>query len=135
MDITFSSEDRKEVLKLPIVPPDLQWDRPNNNVTMETINGEIRLIGKKKLMSLSISSFFPNKEYKFARSNVKGRYAVGFFAKWKNSGKPIRMAITNDNRETLLSILVSIDNFNHGFDRAGDTTYTLDLTEYIKLKV
>lgn len=135
MDITFSNLKRTKVLKLPIVPSDLQWERPHNNVTMETMNGEINIIGKKKLITLTIASFFPNKTYQFTKSKVNGTQGVDFFTRYKRLEMPVRMIITDKKGKTLLSILVSIDNFAHGIDKAGDTTYSLNLREFPQSKV
>ncbi|MGD6845229.1 hypothetical protein ACQCVH_22255 [Bacillus infantis] len=131
MDIVFSANNREEILKLPIVPPDLTWDSPQTNETFDTIQqGELNLIGLKGLVSFSISSFFPMKRYPFAKSAVLGNQAVTFFEKWRKKRVPIRVVITNKKGQELLNLAITIDNFTHGFDQAGDIQFTLDIKEY-----
>ncbi|MEG0259171.1 MAG: hypothetical protein RR651_04800, partial [Lysinibacillus sp.] len=110
-------------------------DNEKNNLFMDTLSGELIFYGKNKLTKLSIESFFPNKRYSYARSDVRGQEAVGFFTRYKNEEKPLRMIISSATGRGLLNILVAIDNFNHGYDRVGDTPYTLDITEYIPPKI
>jgi hypothetical protein len=134
MNIVFSANNRKETLKLPIVPPELEWDYPQKNETFDTIErGEINLIGLPGLTTLSITSFFPMKSYRFAKSKVLGKEAISFFIRWKKKRQPIRIVITSKSGLELLNISVSIERFVYGPDRTGDIKYTLDLREYVLL--
>lgn len=136
MDIIFFANNREEMLQLPIVPENQQWDAPQKNETFDTIQkGEINLIGLKGLTALNISSFFPMKDYSFAKSNAKGDECIAFFKKWKERREPIRIIIISKTNLELLNILVSIENFTYGIDRAGDIPYKLDLKEYIQVRV
>ncbi|MEH6940774.1 hypothetical protein [Bacillus sp. JJ722] len=132
MDVVFSANNRKETLKLPIVPEGLEWPRPQKNETFDTIQkGEIKLIGLKGLIRFSISSFFPMKPYPFAKSKVMGKEAIAFFTKWQDKRQSIRVVITNKSGLELLNIPVTIENFTHGIDRAGDIPYKLDIEEFV----
>jgi hypothetical protein len=136
MDIVFSANNRKEVLVLPIVPSDLSWDSPSNNETFDSIQlGTLNIAGLEGLISLSIQSFFPMKDYPFVKSKKKGAECVNFFKKWKKRREPIRIVITSKNKKEWLNISVLIDNFTHGLDKAGDISYSLDLTEFRPVKV
>lgn len=134
MDIVFATKDRKKVLKLPIVPPDLEWDNPQKHETMETIQGgEILIPGLKGLTTLTIDSFFPMKKYPFCKSDVMGKEAIEFFMKEKEARRPIRTVITLKSGMELLNKLMLIENFTYGPDRVGDIKYKLDLKEFVEV--
>lgn len=131
MDVIFATKDRKKVLKLPIVPPDLEWDNPQNHETMETIQGgEILIPGLKGLTTLTIDSFFPMKKYSFRKSDVMGKEAIDFFLTNKEARQPIRTVIISKSGVELLNKLMMIGNFPYGPDRVGDIKYKLDLKEF-----
>lgn len=137
MKVSLASKNRKLFIELPIVPDDLEWGQGMNNKVIETINhGEINLSGTRKLISLSISSFFPNNEtvakrYTYARNYVAGEDIVYQIQKWRDDREPIRLVITSKSGRSLLNILVLIDDFKRGKDRASDIPYTLDISEYV----
>ncbi|WP_369899741.1 hypothetical protein [Bacillus manliponensis] len=131
MDIIFSANNRYEVLQLPIVPEGQEWEAPHKNESFDTVqHGELNLIGLSGLTTLNISSFFPNKPYTFAKSGVMGQYCVDFFDKIKRNREPVRIVIISKRGYELLNILVTIESFSWGIDRAGDFPYKLDLKEY-----
>lgn len=136
MDIFVSSEDRKEVLQLPIIMPELSVKFPHNNQTFSTISaGDIKLIGKDGLKAISIDSWFPMKEYSFAKSPLLGTEAKEFFVKWKKKRRPIRIVIVNNAGYEFHNELYAIDEFTFGYDRVGDMTYSLSLEQFIPKQV
>lgn len=59
MDIFLSTMDRKQIIQLPIVPAEFKIPSPVNNEVFTTINqGDIKLLGRRGLKSLTIDSFF-----------------------------------------------------------------------------
>lgn len=99
MDIIFSANNNEQVLVLPILPENMpEFVQTFKNTTFETINGELNLIGTKALMTVSITSFFPNKKYSFIRpkANPEGWAYVSFFNKYANQKMPIRMIFLDD---------------------------------------
>lgn len=136
MDIFVSSEDRGEVLQLPIIPPDLSVKFPHNNQTFSTISaGDIKLIGMAGLKAISIDSWFPMKEYSFAKSPLLGTEAKEFFVKWKRKRRPIRIVIVNNAGYEFHNELYAIEEFAFGYDRVGDMTYSLSLEQFVPKKV
>lgn len=136
MDIFVSSEDRKEVLQLPIIPEELSVKVPHNNQTFSTISGgDIKLIGMSGLKAIAFDSWFPMKEYSFAKSPLLGTEAKEFFVKWKRKRRPIRIVIVNNNGYEFHNELYAIDDFTFGYDRAGDMTYSLSLEQFVPKKV
>lgn len=136
MDIFFSSENRKEVLQMPIIPEELSVKFPHNNQTFSTIaDGDIKLIGMPGLKSIAFDSWWPMKEYSFAKSSLMGTEAKEFFVKWKRKRRPIRVVIINNARYEFHNELYAIDEFTFGFDRAGDMTYSLSLEQFVAKQV
>lgn len=136
MDIFVSSEDRKEVLQLPIIPKELDIKFPHNNQTVSTTSaGDIKLIGMPGLKGFVIQSWFPMKEYSFAKSSLLGIEAKEFFVKWKRKRRPIRVVIVNTNGYEFHNELYAIEQFIFGYDPVGDMTYTLDLEQFVRKQV
>ncbi|MNP46267.1 hypothetical protein D3C76_1402540 [compost metagenome] len=136
MDIVFSVNNFQEVCKLPIIPSELNIDKPWNNEEFETIGqGTLNLIGLKGLRSLTIESFFPTRRYNFARDKRNGWEYVEFFDKWRSKRVPLRVIITDDNEREILNMPCTIDNFTYGLDRAGDIRYSLATKEFVFVKV
>ena len=136
MNVIFSSEDRSETLQLPITPESLEIDFPHNNETFSTIdNGDITLVGRAGLKTISISSWFPMKPYSFTKSDALAPECKEFFVKYKRERKPLRIVIYNNEGYTYHNETYVIDEFTFGFDRVGDMTYTLSLKQYVYSRV
>ena len=91
--------------------------------------GDVATFNGNGLAQLSLSSFFPNKEYSFnAYSNVPKPYdLVRYFKEWKNKGTVVRVILTG----TDINQSMYITNFSYGEkDGTGDVYYSIDLLEY-----
>lgn len=124
MDVFLSINNREEVIQLPVVPSGFEVSSPMKNNTYETISqGDIKLIGLKGLKGMSISSFFPTKDYYFLRDRTyKGWEYVEMIERWKERRIPVRLIIT----ETPINWAVSIENFKYSIDDGtGDIKFTL----------
>ena len=131
MDIVFSANNFQEVMKLPIVPPTFEFNIPRKNEEFETIQfGTLNLIGLRGLKTLSIQSFFPTKEYNFAKTKINGWQYVNFFNKWANNRLPIRIIVSDKKGFEILNMACTVENFTYGLDRAEDIPYTLELKEF-----
>ena len=129
MDIFLSINNRKQVIQLPIVPSEFKIPSPMNNETFTTINqGDIKVIGRRGLKSLTIESFFPLKHYPFSRSRTyKGWEYVEIIESWIDKRVPIRLIISN----TPINLAMTIENFEYGpQDGSGDIYYSLSLSEF-----
>ncbi|MDU4696389.1 MAG: hypothetical protein E6Y08_11275 [Paenibacillus sp.] len=136
MDIVFSANNFEEVMRIPVIPQELNIEEPWNNEEFETIGqGTLNLIGLKGLRSLSIESFFPTREYIFARDKRNGWDYVEFFRKWRSKRVPLRVIITDNQDREILNMPCTIDNFVYGIDRTGDITYSLAVKEFVFVKV
>ncbi|PIC72434.1 LysM peptidoglycan-binding domain-containing protein [Sporosarcina sp. P17b] len=132
MEIWLSMDDQR--FRLPVLPEEFEVKSSNTNekVMINTI-GMINLLGKSELEEVDIVSFFPSKEYSFVA--YKGFpppwKCVELIKKWKSSGKPLRLIIT----QTGVNMEVGIENFDHGIrDGTKDVYYTLLLSEYVRIK-
>lgn len=120
-------------LQLPVKPTEFNVTVAHRNTVVNVIQlGDINLMGKTGLREVSLSSFFPAKDYNFSINS--GRKApitcVNQLESWRNSGKPVRVIITD-----LLNMEATIESFTWGErDATGDIYYTLALKEYKKIK-
>ncbi|MEK5171821.1 hypothetical protein NST63_01005 [Heyndrickxia sp. FSL W8-0496] len=129
MDIFLSINNREQVIQLPIVPSEFKIPSPVNNETYTTINqGDIKLIGLRGLKAITISSFFPAKDYPFSRDKTyHGWEYVEIIESWIDRRIPIRLVATN----TPVNLPMVIDNFEYGLqDGTGDVYYSLSLSEF-----
>lgn len=137
MDIYLGTNDRKEVIRLPIIPSKIKIISPMKNEVFETANfGDIKLIGLEGLKNTSLESFFPNNKYIYDKNNFeyKADYYVNLIEKWKNGRIPIRLIISDTS--FTFNKLMSIENFEYGVeDGTGDIYYTLSLDEFKEIKL
>lgn len=131
MEIFFSVENNREILKLPYVPHDIEFNSPIDFETFETSNGKLlTLVGENGLKTLTIDSFFPSKLYRFLGSIILAPVAVDFFN--RNRKKVLRIVvISNSIKENMECI---ITDFKYSKKQNGDIKYTLSIQEYINPK-
>lgn len=128
----LSYNNRAEVLELPVPLQGWNVESPHSLHSFTTIeSGEVLAIGKKKLKTMSITSFFPAKEYPFLiTKDIKEPFqCVEMINKWKESNKPIRVVIVG----TDVNLAMGIESFSYGRsdgDGSGDVAFVLELTEY-----
>ncbi|WP_053955097.1 hypothetical protein [Inediibacterium massiliense] len=137
MDIFLSINNREQVIRLPVLPKEFKIQSGMKNETFDTINqGEIKLIGMDSLKSISIQSFFPNKDYPFLRDRqYKGWEYIKILEEWKSRRVPIRLVITDASNE-LVNMPCTIESFEYGQqDGTGDIYYTLTLNEFKFIKL
>ncbi len=124
--LTYSGER----FQLPVPPSSFEITRSNKNQTANIQDfGEINVLGKENLATITISSFFPNDEYHFCQyTGFPSPYdCVRKIEEWRKSGKPVKLTITS----TDIDLSVSIESFKYGEkEGTGDVYYTLELKEY-----
>ena len=124
MDYYLSFNNNAESLRLPVIPSAFEMNLPNQNTTVDiTSIGEINLIGKAGLASITIESFFPAQQYSFCLYSdfPKPYECVLMLKRWKESGRPMRLIVTQSltYREE---------------DGTGDVYFSLELKEYKFIK-
>lgn len=124
-----------EKIQLPVPPAEFSISKAQGNETVTVENvGEINLIGKEKLSSISLSSFFPAQKYQFVQvGNLLKPYEyTKIIDSFKISGKPIRLLIT----ETDINDFFTIDSFEYGEkDGSGDVYFSISFKQYKYIKV
>lgn len=130
MNIVFSSENKRQVMVLPIPPSEIEIVENQNNSDFSSLTGAIRLIGKSELTKISFSSFFPNKKlpYMAKGSSDSAWDYVDFIKDARNKQIPIRVVIMYKTKT--INLAMTIDEFSHHVDRAGDIKYSISMTEY-----
>jgi hypothetical protein len=124
--------DRKQLIKLPIIPKEIMISSPGQIEVYSTVaQGDIKLIGPPGLRGLSWESFFPFESYPFAKDKTyKGMRYVHMIEKWKADKEPIRLVITG-KRAAMVNMLCAIENIEFGSqDGTTDIYYTLSLSEF-----
>lgn len=126
-------QDNGGALQLPVKPTEFNVTVAHRNTVVNVIQlGDINLMGKTGLREISLSSFFPAKDYNFSyNAGRKTPIAcVNQLEAWRKSGNPVRVIITG-----LLNMEATIESFTWGEkDATGDIYYTLSLKEYKKIK-
>ena len=125
-------KDNDIKIQLPVKPKDYNIMVASKNTVVNVIQlGDINLIGKTGLREISLSSFFPAKDYNFS-NNAERKAPLHYINKideWRNSGEPIRVIITST-----LNMECTIESFSWGEqDATGDIYYTMALKEYKKI--
>lgn len=126
-------KDNNDKFQLPVKPEDYKVSVSHKNTTVNVIKvGDVNLIGNTGLREISLSSFFPAKNYNFS-NNSDRKTPLTYVEKlngWRTSGNPIRVIITGT-----LNMECTIESFDWGEqDATGDIYFTLDLKEYKKIK-
>lgn len=122
----------KTKFRLAVVPPEyeLASESGNTQVVIHSL-GEINLLGKRKLKTVSFSSFFP-KEYNSSYCSYKKfptpKESVKKIEKMKNKGI-LHLTMTN----TPVNMDCTIESFTWGEnDGSKDINFTLEFKEYRK---
>lgn len=123
----------EEELRLPVLPSSFEMSCVRNDETV-TINslGEINLLGKRGLRSISISSLFPKQQYDFSEKVEYEPYEyVKKIKTWLNTGDVVIFKITGAK----VNLNCVIESFTYGEnDGSGDVSYTIDFKEYRYIK-
>lgn len=128
----LSFNNRAEVLELPV--PLQEWSEvsSHNTYTFTTLEkGDINAVGKTKLKTMTINSFFPSKEYPFlVVKDIKDPWTCyNMVESWRLKNKPIRVVIV----ETEINLAMVISEFTvskESMDGSGDLYFSLSLEEY-----
>lgn len=121
----------QDKIQLPVPPSSFERVTGLDNTTTKIIGlGEINTIGKRKLATIEISTFWPNQQYEFCDCEVKLK-PYEFVKKIENildSQKPVRLVITGTD---CINDLYSIEDFKHREeDGSGDVYFSLGLKKY-----
>lgn len=131
MDIYIMQDDQQ--LRIPILPSSYELESGADNQTETVITlGEVNLIGKRTLKTVSVSSIFPAQGYWFCNYQTfpKPNECVDMVEKMKNDGY-VQLIVTGSKK---INILCTIETFSWGEDDGtGDINYTIEFKEYRKV--
>ena len=117
---------------IPVDPSSFSIQVKQLNSTVDVINtGEVNMLGKTGLKTISFSGIFPAQEYSFNASGADTTpYSyVEKINHMRTAGKAAHISI-----EGALDIDCSIESFKWGEDDgSGDVSYSLELREYIDI--
>lgn len=132
IELTFNN--REEGFILPINPLSFTLSESNLNQTITILDiGDINLIGHRGLVSCTLESFFPSTNSPhYQRAEKEPMEYINQLKKWKESGKPIRMIISDSSVNLAMAIEHLSFTQNEG---DNDIYYTLELLEYRFLNV
>ena len=117
-------------VSIPVLPPEYKVQSSQNNQSENIIGiGEISLKGKRNLMTISFSSFFPlrrNSSYCRRGSILKPLQYVDAIERMKQTGT-VKLVITGSP----IRMDCTIESFEWGEnDGTGDIFYTISFKEY-----
>jgi len=132
MEFWLAFNNGAEKLRLPVPPQtfELQTGAMNTTVTIHEL-GEVNLIGKRRLKSISLSSYFPVRDDGLCqyRGFPPPRTCVETIEQWRDSGRPIRLIVIGES--VRLNEAMAIESFSYSQKRGpADIYFTLELKEY-----
>lgn len=132
LEIWLKQNDKN--FRFAVIPPEYELLSESNN-TQVVINalGEINLLGKRKLKSITLSSFFPAQNYYFCQytSFPPPQESVAIIEKMKNNGV-LHLVMT----ETPINMDCTIESFVWGEnDGTKDINFSIEFKEYRKVKI
>lgn len=127
--IFLSIDNGRDMLEVPIIPPEFSLSSPIKDETFETVTGEeLAFIDPIGLGGISWSSFFPSRDYPFlrcARLSDVWQYREKLMG-WTEEKYPIRLVIT----DTPINMAVKVTGFECKIGADGDLYYDLSLKEF-----
>lgn len=122
-------------LRFPVNPAEFTICKANQNQTLNINNiGEINILGKPGLATISLTSIFPAHNYSFCEYyGFPAPYTcVRMIDDWRQKGQIIRLILT----DTDINMTVAVETFEYGEKGgSGDVNFTLSLKEYRVLKI
>lgn len=118
--------------RVPVLPSSYQVSSSQNNTSVDVSGlGEINLLGKSALTTITFTSFFPSRYQSFCDSRPKRpKEYIRLLDKMRKNG-PMKLHITG-----VFSLNVTIETLDYEEnDGTGDITYTLSLKEYRYLNI
>ncbi|GAA0735863.1 hypothetical protein [Clostridium oceanicum] len=137
-DIFFSTLDRKQIYKLPVLPEEMpELSQSSSNEEFETFNnGVYNFMGNVGLVSFSIDSWlpaYPNK-YKWVKSQIDPYLLINMWRKANLKKEPLRVIINRNKNDflptELLNWIVTIESISWHEKNNNDIAYNVSLKQY-----
>lgn len=133
MNIIITDVSGLSSLVIPIVPVNATIFDNGDVSEVDTLDGNINLIGNQKLRKASWSSTFPNaKTYTFIPFSAasSGFVYVAFIKSMKELRIPVRLIMTTNDNIPTVNMLASVQEFSYNMDKVGDINYSITLLEF-----
>ncbi len=138
MEFWLEDEKNEIEFRLPITPSSFEIERGNK---IETVNitelGDLNIIGAPTLATITISSFFPSKNYPFKLPDkISNTYDyISQLERFKTEKTILRFVITDTKDINILDLEVILESYKYGEkDGTRDIFYDLVLREHRKVK-
>lgn len=140
--LEFKTPEHDVSLRLPVLPEQISFNRPGDNVSSSTVkHGEVNVLRKPKLITFQIDSFFPRRG---SRNYIRGLdkfYSPDYYMTlltWLQDTKtPAKAVFTRSDPDRFVvgfdmeAMYVSVENFTYSYIFADDdVNYSLSLKEY-----
>ncbi|WP_152397546.1 LysM peptidoglycan-binding domain-containing protein [Paenibacillus guangzhouensis] len=133
--LTFNNNEESIWLHIPPPSFEIQTGLCNSTVTLHEL-GELMLTGKRRLKTVSLSSYFPVVDDGLGqyKSPKPPKELVKMIENWRDSQKPMRLLIFG--KGLVVNEAMVIENFSYSQKNGPEDVYfTLDLKEYRFVKV
>lgn len=129
MDIYLSINNREKVIKIPVLPSEINISSSQGNETFAAVSGNLNIIGNLELKTLSWNSFFPCSKRKYSHdSSFFGWEYIKELEEMRKRKIPFRLIIT----DTPINMPVTIDSFEYGLKKGPqDIYYSIELKEFV----
>ncbi|MDR0300613.1 MAG: hypothetical protein LBI13_11145 [Streptococcaceae bacterium] len=131
----YTTDPQNVTVELPVTPEEITFTCERTDGTVEILKlGEVNLIGKPKLMDITITASLPVNPEQFTIGTAQSinpngaKYYIPYFQSWQNMEKSGRLTIT----DTVSNIPVTISKFEFGYKDGNidEYVYTLTLKEW-----
>ena len=131
--VYLTDQKTGEQLELPVNPSEIKFKYETNDSQEMIVNfGQVNIVGEMKLATVSISSTFPKHDAHYVSTDklLKPETYISKLSKIQKGKHQVRLVIAT----TKYSLLMTISNFEHGFENgfSDEYAYTLDLMQYRK---
>ena len=134
MKIVLSYNNNSDILALPYVEEDavaIDYGSANSETFDSVYMGNIRALGSKPLVSVSLSGKVSDTEHSWAEKVTVKDFKLWILDK-KDNNRPVRVVMTRKGKEAaFFNRLMSIESFSlTGPARNEEWQYSLELGEY-----
>lgn len=137
-EIYFTSRDRKEKYRLPVLPKEFpKLERSSSSEEFETFNnGFYNYIGNMGLYNFTLEGFLPavDKSYPFIKEKINPYQIINFWARSLSKKQPIRIIMLRKTGLNLpveaVNMLVSIESMSHNENKMHDVVYSVNFKEW-----
>ena len=136
MDIFFSSLDRSQVYKLPIIPENMpELSKSAKNEEFEGDGQTYNILGNVGLVTFTIDSWMPEYAGKctqsYCKSQINPYLIINLWSQAMIDKKPIRCVQTRNDGSEILNWLVSVENMSRYPRQNEDIKYKIEFKEYV----